>query len=76
MLSPETLETYRRMTPAQRLKLTLELSRTAWSALLVGDPEIVDRRFLRLSQENDLRNRRIVAGLRRAEGLTTFQPEP
>ncbi len=67
MLSPETLESYRRMSPAERLRLTLELSRSAWRALSEGDQEMVRRRFERLEQENDLRNRRICEGLRRAE---------
>ena len=67
MLSPETLESYRQMTPGQRLELTFELSRSAWAALLEGDPETVARRFQRLEQENDLRNRRMVEGMLRAE---------
>jgi hypothetical protein len=67
MLSPETLELYRRMTPAQRLRLTFELCRSAWSALNEGDPRIVERRYLRLAQENELKNQRICEGLRRAE---------
>ena len=67
MLSRETLETYRRMTPSQRLQLTIDLSRSAWKALSEGSPEFVARRFLRLEQENDLRNMRICEGLRRAE---------
>ena len=67
MLSPETLESYRRMTPGERLRLTIELSRSAWKALSEGSPEIVARRFLRLEQENDARNQRICEGLRKSE---------
>ncbi|MCR9295591.1 MAG: hypothetical protein NXI32_22975 [bacterium] len=67
MLSPETLDTYRRMSPGQRLRLTLDLSHTAWRALLEGPPEVVARRFERLRQENELRDQRITAGLKRAE---------
>ena len=74
MLSPETLESYRKMTPSQRLKLTFELSQSAWSALLEGEPEIVARRFKRLELENDLRNRRICEGLRRAENRQVAEP--
>ena len=76
MLSPETLESYRRMTPAERLRLTLDLSRSAWSAMLEGDEAIVARRFEKLSQDNDLRNRRIVHGLRIAEGLPVLEGLP
>jgi len=32
-----------------------------------GDPKLVSRRFLRLEQENQLRNERMVVGLVRAE---------
>lgn len=67
MLSPETLESYRQMTPSQRLRLTIELCRSAWRALGEGDPQIVERRFQRLAQENELRNQRICEGLRRAD---------
>ncbi len=67
MLSPETLESYRRMTPSERLRLTIELSRSAWKALCEGSDAIVGRRFLRLEQENDYRNRQISDGLRRSE---------
>jgi hypothetical protein len=67
MLSKETLEQYRRMTPSQRLELTVFLCKNAWRSLEEGDPKIVARRFLRLEQENQLRNERMVAGLVRAE---------
>lgn len=67
MLSPETLESYRRMSPSQRLRLTMDLSRSAWSALSEGIEQIVARRFLRLEQENDYRNRMICEALRRSE---------
>jgi hypothetical protein len=67
MLSPETLESYRRMTPGERLRLTFELCRPAWRALTEGDRAIVARRFERLRQENDLRNQRMIEGFRRSE---------
>lgn len=67
MLSKETLEQYRRMTPSQRLELTVFLCKNAWRSLMEGDPKLVSRRFLRLEQENQLRNERMVAGLVRAE---------
>lgn len=75
MLSPETLESYRRMTPSQRLQLPIDLSRSAWKALGEGRPEIVARRFLRLEQENDIRNLQICEGLRRAEKLMESDSE-
>jgi hypothetical protein len=53
MLSRETLEAYRQMTPGQRLEIALEMMRENTSYLLRGRPEIVSRRFERIRQEND-----------------------
>ncbi len=69
MLSKETLEHYRRMTPSERLALTVFLCRNAWKSLEEGSPRIVARRFMRLEQENQLRNESMVAGMKRAEKL-------
>ena len=66
MLSRETLEAYRRMTPSQRISLTLQAMREATPYLLAGDPATVDRRFERIRRENDLANRRMLEGLARA----------
>lgn len=70
MLSPETLESYRRMTPQERLRLTIDLSRSAWRALNQGSPELVTRRYMRLEHENNHRNLMISEGLRRSENRT------
>lgn len=63
MLSPETLERYRRMTPGERLALTFEMIRENTPYLLAGKPDVVDRRFELLRRENDERNCRILAAL-------------
>jgi len=63
MLSQETLDEYRRMTPGQRPELTFELIRENTPYLLVGEPELVCRRFEPLERENTLRDERIVAAL-------------
>ena len=65
MLSRETLEMYRRMTTAERLKLALEMSDAATPYLLKGTPEQVDRRFELLRRQNDERNRRMLEGIAR-----------
>ncbi len=65
MLHPETLERYRRMTPSQRLQLTLEMIAENTPYLFVGTKEQVDRKFELLRRENDARNRRILEGLAR-----------
>ena len=67
MLSTETLESYRQMTPGQRLRLTLDLCESAWPAMLQGSPEIVERRFQRLRDENNNRNKAICEALFRSE---------
>lgn len=68
MLSPETLEAYRRMTPGQRLGLTLQLTREAQRGLVEGSREVVKRREELLSRQNDERNARMIAGMRGGSG--------
>ena len=65
MLHPETLEAYRQMTPSERLKLTLEMTRKNTKFLLSGSPEIVARRFELLRQQNDERNRNMLTAIAR-----------
>jgi hypothetical protein len=66
MLSPQTLDDYRRMTLSERLALALEMMRAETRYLLAGPTEAVDRRFERLRSENDLRNRAMLEGLAKA----------
>jgi hypothetical protein len=66
MLSPETLERYRKMTPGERLALTFQLTEEAMPYLFCGTPEQVRRKFELLRRENDARNEGILAGLERA----------
>jgi hypothetical protein len=65
MLSRETLEQYRRMTPGQRLKLTLQMIDESIPYLLRGTKEQVDRRFELLRRQNDERNLRMLTGIAR-----------
>jgi hypothetical protein len=67
MLSPETLDEYRRMTPGQRLDLTLRMIRENTPYLFAGPPEVVARRFELLRRQNDERTRRICEAFARAE---------
>lgn len=59
MLSRETLEAYRKMTPSERLALTLQAMREATPWLLSGPPEVVDRRFELIRRQHDEGNQRI-----------------
>ncbi len=65
MMSAETRERYRRMSPAERLRLTLEMIQEVTPDLLRGTPEQVDRRFALLRGQNDQRNRLMLEGIAR-----------
>ncbi len=67
MISQETLEMYRRMTPGQRLAPTLQAIQESTPYLFLGSPEVVSQRFERIRQENDLGNRRMLERLAAAE---------
>jgi hypothetical protein len=67
MQSPELLESYRRMTSAQRLKLTLQMIRENTPFLLRGSPEVVGRRFELLRRENDERNQNMLTAIARTK---------
>ena len=65
MLSPETLNRFRRMTTAERLKLAMKLTDEATPYLLRGTPEQVARRFELLRRQNNERNRRMLEAIAR-----------
>jgi len=67
MLSPETLESYRRMTPGERLRLTIRLMQGLDGALLTGTPEHVNRKFELLRLENDHRNQNMLTAIARTK---------
>ena len=67
MLSKETLETYRRMTPGERLALALRMTQENIPALFEGSPEVVRRRFELLARENDARNHNMLTAIARTK---------
>jgi hypothetical protein len=67
MLSAETLELYRQMTPGERLSLALRMTTEQTPWLFSGPPEMVARRFELLRRQNDERNRRMCEAMARAE---------
>jgi hypothetical protein len=71
MLSRETLEAYRRMTPGERLALTLQLAADSEPYLFAGTPEQIKRRFELLHRQNEERTRRMLEGLARIRRDTT-----
>jgi len=56
MQSSETISGYRRMTPGERLELSLRMTEEQLPQLVEGAPEDVARRLRMLRRENDLRN--------------------
>ena len=74
MLSRETLDAYRRMTPGERLALTLRAMRESLPYLLQGPEEVVDRKFELIRRENDLGNRRMLERLAAAERTSGWRP--
>jgi len=72
LLSPERLEEYRRMTPGERLALSLQAMREAWPYLLRGTPKGIDRRFEAIRRENDARNKAMLERWAKAEGKSSL----
>ena len=65
MLSRETLEAYRQMTPGQRLEIALEMMRPNMERMFSGTPEMVERRFELLRRQNEDRNCRMLTAIAR-----------
>lgn len=63
MLSQRQLDEYRRMSPDERLGLTLKAIEANTGALLDGTPEQVERRFALIRRQNEERNRNILRHL-------------
>ena len=69
MLSPETLESYRQMTPSERLVLTLTMMQESEPYLLLGSSAQVSRKFQRINEQNDERNSAMLSQLARSRRL-------
>ena len=65
MLHSETLEAYRRMTPSERLQLTVEMTRENARNMFHGTPEQVERRVEIVRTQNDDRNKRMLTAIAR-----------
>jgi hypothetical protein len=73
MLSLETLQRYREMTPGQRLELTFRLMDGLEKSLLSGTPQQVDRKFELLRRENDLRNENMLTAIARTKAAEALR---
>jgi hypothetical protein len=67
MLSNEAIEEYRRMSLSERFALALKLMDEGLDQLVIGPPEVVDRRFELLRRENDLRNQGMLEAIARTK---------
>ncbi|MBL8822889.1 MAG: hypothetical protein JNJ77_09905 [Planctomycetia bacterium] len=67
MLSKETIEWYRQMTPSERLRLTLIAIRQNKKYLYRGTPEEIVRRFEVMSRKKRESNDALMKGLMEAE---------
>lgn len=65
MLSHETYEYYRRMSPSQRLQLTVQMMDGIERAILAGSLEQVARKFELPRLQNDQRNRAMLQAIAR-----------
>ncbi len=63
MLSLETPQRYRKMTPAERLRLTFDLMKGLDRNLCRGTPDQVNREFELLRHENDARSQNMLRTL-------------
>lgn len=68
MLSQEQIEHYRKMTPGERLALSLRMLEGSWPSLMQGTKERVDRKFELLYRQNEDRNRHTLEIFARAFG--------
>lgn len=64
MMSPAQIESFRRMTPEERWKITSQLMEFAWRSLLALDPEERERRLEIARRHHQLSNEAIAAGLK------------
>jgi len=65
MLSPETLDHYRRMSIPDRIKLAMQMMDEGMRCVLEGPPDVVKRRFELLRRENDARNVNMLTAIAR-----------
>jgi|AACY02.8.fsa_nt_gi hypothetical protein len=69
MLSKESLDEYRRMSPSERLLLALRMTHDNFASLVSGSEQTVARRFALLRRENDLRNANMLASIARTRSV-------
>jgi hypothetical protein len=67
MLSDEAIEVYRKMTPGERLEVTLRMMRENMPYFFEGPEEVVRRRLELLERENNARNENMLRAIARTK---------
>ncbi|MGC4002507.1 MAG: hypothetical protein QM811_04930 [Pirellulales bacterium] len=70
MLSKETLERYRRMTPGERLKVTFDLMESPLADAGKGEDQVVAKRYEKIRADNDARNQNMLTALAKLRRTT------
>lgn len=65
MLHPETLEAYRRMTPSEKMAITMQMMRENARRFLAVPSNLIERRLEILRKQNDDRNQRMLEAIAR-----------
>jgi len=73
MLSPETLQSYRKMTPGERLRLTFKLMQGVDRMLCQGTSDQVARKFELLRRANDRRNENMLQAIMATQKSSTVK---
>ena len=65
MLHPETLEAYRRMTPSEKMAITMQMMRENAQRFVAAPPDVIEKRLEILRKQNDDRNQRMLEAIAR-----------
>ena len=65
MLHPETLAAYRRMTPSEKMAITLQMMRENGVRFFSAPSEVIELRLDILRKQNDDRNQRMLQAIAR-----------
>ncbi len=65
MLHPETLAAYRRMTPSEKMSVTMQMMRENAQRFFSAPSDVIEKRLEILRKQNDDRNQRMLEAIAR-----------
>jgi hypothetical protein len=65
MLHPETLAAYRRMTPSEKMSVTMQMMRENAQRFFSAPSDVIEKRLEILRMQNDDRNQRMLEAIAR-----------